>query len=465
MLLKQIKIKKLFGLYNHEVILYDDGISIIIGENGIGKTYILNIINSFFNMNFGYFKNIDYEEIEFYFSDDVVWKIKNIEDEEIKYINITSKRIDSEYEGSEESLEKSVNIRLDVSFTMAEQNIRKRAIEISKLVPHLERVNPVKYFDEELSKMLKPNEVIDYYSDYLTENDPFISQLGKESLWVMERIKENTVYLIETQRVYSLVPYDDNLYGSNRSDIQFTDAITKYALDLKTKIIDTDNLYSKESSMKDESFPYRLINKIRNEKVDTSDEYIEKISDKLIALDHRRTEMKKLGLLVNEDSKRINKSDIDLAQEAIELYIEDSNNKFDVYVELQEKIKLFTDVINKRFNNKEIRINKQKGFIFVQTIQNDEQIDEKEIPIHKLSSGEKNELIMFYELLFKSNNETLVLIDEPEISLHISWQTLFIEDLKSIHKITGTNVLIATHSPDIIGSNWELRNDLGGGVD
>ncbi|EGO8064979.1 ATP-binding protein, partial [Enterococcus faecalis] len=171
------------------------------------------------------------------------------------------------------------------------------------------------------------------------------------------------------------------------------------------------------------------------------------------------------GLLVNEDSKRINKSDIDLAQEAIELYIEDSNNKFDVYVELQEKIKLFTDVINKRFNNKEIRINKQKGFIFVQTIQNDEQIDEKEIPIHKLSSGEKNELIMFYELLFKSNNETLVLIDEPEISLHISWQTLFIEDLKSIHKITGTNVLIATHSPDIIGSNWELRNDLGGGVD
>lgn len=465
MLLKQIKIKKLFGLYNHEVTLFNDGISIIIGENGVGKTYILNIINSFFNMNFGYFKNIDYEEIEFYFSDDIVWKIKNVEDEEIEYINITSKHIDSEHEDSEESLEKTVNIRLDVSFTMADQNIRKKAIEISKLVPHLERVNPARYFDEELSKMLKPNEVIDYYSDYLTENDLFISQLGKESLWVMERIKENTVYLIETQRVYSLVPYDDNLYGSNRSDIQFTEAITKYALDLKTKIIDTDNLYSKKSSMKDESFPYRLINKIRNEKVDTSDEYIEKISDKLIALDNRRTEMKKLGLLVNEDSKRINKSDIDLAQEAIELYIEDSNEKFDVYVELQEKIKLFTDVINKRFNNKEIRINKQKGFIFVQMIQKEDKIDEKEIPIHKLSSGEKNELIMFYELLFKSNNETLVLIDEPEISLHISWQTLFIEDLKSIHEITGTNVLIATHSPDIIGSNWELRNDLGGGID
>lgn len=454
MLLEKIEIKKLFGIYNHEVSLFTNGISIVIGENGIGKTYILNIINSFFNMNFNYFRSIEYDEIIFSFEDDVIWTIKNDVIDEKDYINIVSSKNEVEID--------SVDICLDISFGIKDMNIKRRAAEISRLVPHIERINPMRYFDQEKLKMLRPSEVIDYYSDYINSDEIFLEQIGEEYLWVIDRIKENSVYLIETQRVYSLVPYEENIYDG-RNDVQFTEAINKYASDLKIKIANTDNLYSKESSTRDESFPYRLINKIRNEEKDESEEYIELISKELKKLDKRRTEMKELGLLVNEDSKTINKSDIDLAQEAIELYIEDSNKKFDVYVELQRKIKLFRDIINKRFNNKKIRIDKENGFIFIQELKKQGHIFEKEIPINKLSSGEKNELIMFYELLFKSNSENLVLIDEPEISLHISWQNLFIDDLKSIHEITGTNVLIATHSPDIIGVNWDLTNELSGG--
>ena len=35
MLLKKIEFKKLFGMYDHEVKLFKDGISIVIGKNGM----------------------------------------------------------------------------------------------------------------------------------------------------------------------------------------------------------------------------------------------------------------------------------------------------------------------------------------------------------------------------------------------------------------------------------------------
>lgn len=42
-----------------------------------------------------------------------------------------------------------------------------------------------------------------------------------------------------------------------------------------------------------------------------------------------------------------------------------------------------------------------------------------EIPIEHLSSGEKNDFVLFYELIFKCDSKSLILVDEPEISLHV----------------------------------------------
>ena len=86
--------------------------------------------------------------------------------------------------------------------------------------------------------------------------------------------------------------------------------------------------------------------------------------------------------------------------------------------------------------------------------------ENKDIAVKKLSSGEQNELIIFYNLLFKSTKGDIVLIDEPEISLHIAWQQQLITDLKEIAKETGISLLISTHSPDIIGDNWNLVQTL-----
>ena len=137
----------------------------------------------------------------------------------------------------------------------------------------------------------------------------------------------------------------------------------------------------------------------------------------------------------------------------LSLYIEDSREKLKVFEGLATKINLLCNLINKRFSYKVMEVNMKDGFVF-------------KVPTHeslkadKLSSGEQNELILMFKLLFKCPDQAMILMDEPEISLHIAWQQNFLEDMEAIAKLSHIRMMIATHSPDIINGRWELTSGL-----
>ena len=79
-----------------------------------------------------------------------------------------------------------------------------------------------------------------------------------------------------------------------------------------------------------------------------------------------------------------------------------------------------------------------------------------------LSSGEQHELVLFYELLFKVAPGSLVLIDEPEISLHVVWQEHFLKDVQDVTRLSDIDVIVATHSPDVIDGHRDLLVELEG---
>ena len=73
-----------------------------------------------------------------------------------------------------------------------------------------------------------------------------------------------------------------------------------------------------------------------------------------------------------------------------------------------------------------------------------------------LSSGELNIVTILYYLIFETTRGSIVLIDEPEISLHVVWQeqlSVLIE--KIMESKPGVQVIIATHSPFISSSDEE----------
>src|SRR5688572_2601879 len=94
MKLKKFTVKKLFGIFDHSISVNNDsGITIIIGENGLGKTVILEMINAFFKSRFYHFSNIAFKEIIFEFDDNIKWKLKkknkDQEDEKIPSVTLT----------------------------------------------------------------------------------------------------------------------------------------------------------------------------------------------------------------------------------------------------------------------------------------------------------------------------------------------------------------------------------------
>lgn len=87
--------------------------------------------------------------------------------------------------------------------------------------------------------------------------------------------------------------------------------------------------------------------------------------------------------------------------------------------------------------------------------------DEKSIPIfinsvgekfdiNGLSSGEKQLFLRTLSIKMLEPKNSIILIDEPELSLHPKWQQKIVEVYKKIGK--NNQVIIATHSPHILGS-------------
>ena len=84
------------------------------------------------------------------------------------------------------------------------------------------------------------------------------------------------------------------------------------------------------------------------------------------------------------------------------------------------------------------------------------------VPVERFSSGEKQILIMFYILLFRVDSGSLVILDEPEVSLHVSWQQRLGKFLSDIARVRDLTMVVSTHAPAVIHDCWdqavELRN-------
>jgi energy-coupling factor transporter ATP-binding protein EcfA2 len=68
------------------------------------------------------------------------------------------------------------------------------------------------------------------------------------------------------------------------------------------------------------------------------------------------------------------------------------------------------------------------------------------IPIELLSSGEKQMLLILLEALAAGDHS--IIIDEPEISMHVDWQRRLVESMRIVNP--EAQIVIATHSPEVM---------------
>lgn len=271
-------------------------------------------------------------------------------------------------------------------------------------------------------------------------------ELKKGEHNVFNEILQTKVYLIKEQRLIKPVLENietDDKSGKNKKT--FLNTIELYAEELK-KLIEEKQLEAYQIAQKlDSSFPKRLI-----EAKTVVDEPIFK--KRFAELKDKQSKLQQFGIATS--AQEIPDYNVESAK-VLSVYLNDSEEKLKIYDDLLAKIELFVNIINQKdFAFKSIKISSDKGFSFYQNKQ------QQELSLTDLSSGEQQEVVLLYELLFKTTPNTLILIDEPEISLHVLWQKAFIDDLQKIAAIKKINFLVSTHSPQIINNHWDLTRDL-----
>jgi predicted ATP-dependent endonuclease of OLD family len=119
--------------------------------------------------------------------------------------------------------------------------------------------------------------------------------------------------------------------------------------------------------------------------------------------------------------------DINGIEEAIERAMIPKNQLLEMLA------KLYGEKLSLTFEEKQITVKTREG---------------KEIALGSLSSGQKQLLMVFLRTLMASGKP--ILIDEPEISMHVDWQS---DLIGAMHQLSpSTQIIMATHSPEISAS-------------
>ena len=433
MKIKSIEIQNLFEIFNYNISFKkDENVLIITGPNGFGKTMVLNIIFNLFNRKFLFFQKLVFEKITLILDENIkVIIIKTITDGKSKISFSFYEKDKLENDKLIETFDYSTKLELDFERT------------IDRYLP-VHKISDDKWIDHRTDRILNLEELLNEYADQLP--DKFSKNLLRiKSTKVNSILDSIQVHLIREQRLFKKAQNTvERNYREEKEQTLMIETIQTYAKELKQFILNNIQKSFNQTQALDSSYLDRLIDE---KNIITENDY----NSRLLSLNEKQENLMEFGLY--ESKQKIRDYSKDDAK-ALLVYINDLEQKLIVFDDLLEKLELFTTILNeRRFTYKSINISREKGFFFKTS-------KGKELELNQLSSGEQHEVVLLYELIFNVKPNILVLIDEPEISLHITWQKEFLNDLLKIIKIQNIQVLIATHAPSIINGRWDLVYNL-----
>lgn len=452
MRIKKVSVKKLFGIFDHDIPLNQESrITIVHGPNGVGKTVLLRMIHGLFSSKHGIFSEIPFDRFSVHF--DVGGSLYVDQNRPERQLELSAFRDDSLYSTWNSSHAEFTIWHSHQPGSNIDPYNPARSRERSRFYryfvesqPELERMGPNRWFNDITGSFMTMEDVITAYD---LEAQSFEEQ---EPEWLNHIKSEIHTQFIETQRLQGSAENGHEMSSRRRIRHNLSEsAVERYSGEIARKIQSKLTEYGQRSQRIDSSFPTRLLEAKPSSPVDK-----EALQKKLSALEKKSSELRTLGIFEEKDAPEIPRLDIkqDDLTNVLSIYVQDIEDKLSVFDDIVEQLRILTDIINTRFRSKMLKIDKQEGFVILAH-------DDKGIPIQSLSSGEQHELVLFYQLLFDAQPNSLIMIDEPEISLHVNWQEHFLNDIQRVSDLRKFDVLIATHSPDIISDKHEWMVGLG----
>ena len=396
--LKSFSIKKLFG-YKNVNLEFDKAATLLIAENGAGKTTILNIIYYSLNCRFEKLIQIDFQEIEIKFRSGASVIIKK---------NMLKKA------NFQPAISNSLKTRIihvithgledyDPGDSLEEEIIQKQKATIRKNIGQTILYFPTyRRIEEELSNLGYQDGVADFVSN-IPEGLLIkfgMSDVEKKIEELTDNIKSSALDLFQkaTGAMLSQLVEDEPITSEMRKNIDFE------TLNIVLGRIGENNIPKKAEI------------------------------EKLIQSGH-----------LYEDSGKYDKL-VYLLAKILELY--------EQQIAVEASIKKFVEICNQYLIDKKVIYDEKTVIIYI--------IDrrkKKEIKIGDLSSGEKQIISLFSKIFLETDEDFILLFDEPELSLSIEWQRLLLPHILSSERCKM--MLAVTHSPFIFDNELdELAQDL-----
>ena len=423
MKITRLKVCGLFGLYDYDIDFarHGDDFTILTSPNGYGKTTLLRIINSLDVKRLLYLYILKYNSLTLWFDDDS---------------EIETHEIDDAAEGVTD-----VDTRKNQRRGLLLQWISKGA-ELCRFEYRPDQIRDAMHiaYRRITSGRHFVSDVIEEDIGYYTTGEA-----GEALNTVIAQMQDQEQFLLQ------LATIQTDFIGANRiytvscreraSRQRYEQPILQVVYELKEmltrRVMEFQNNFQRLDS--------KLIDKLLEDKGSEIDEVT--YNQKATALNKLIEELASFGLT--------NKQNLPVFQSGkgriLDVYLSLMEEKLSYYEKLLPLIKLFNkNVQQKHFANKSIRLSAQHG-IRIESDNGDI------LSASQLSTGEQNQLVLLYDLIFKTPENSILLIDEPESSLHVAWQNDFVSDMQLIASKKNLQIVVATHSPIIVSNTSDEK--------
>ena len=440
--LKLFEITNLFNQFNVSLPL-DEKVNIFLGENGMGKTTILNCLYYVLSGNIEKLNNIIFDSISLTFVDDEKFSINH---------NDISSYVEDYIYGNPPYRRRKV--QFESLFTIKElENISKLLREGAneeELKKYYFRVSDVFGMPPSMSRRELERYIVQQFQKNMTTKADFNKVITFKKN-VSEKIDEEILYFPTYRRIeedMSNLGIDIEKDRVKSKLIQFgmTDVEKNIEALLQTIKSVAITGFAKMTGVLLKQYLNGKLSDVENYKVEQNKLVIAlaRIGDEIEEQDKQR-----IIELVNslDIYNRENRYLLNLIKNLIDSY--ERQNKYD------ERVKTFTSICNNYLNGKKYiydETNVELGIYKEKT--------KKPISIQNLSSGEKQIISVFSKLYIENIENCIIVYDEPELSLSIKWQNMFLPDVVNSGKCS--TLIVVTHSPFIFDNEFDdLAKDMG----
>ena len=409
----KVKIDGFWGDKTIEVNFNKD-INFLIGVNGSGKTTFINLVAATLQLDFKTLDRLQYDKIHV--------RLKSFEDKKFKpYVEIEKKK-------SEISPYPEIIFRVKASSNQKPKEYPLNDIEEENLFRYRQEISRIRRsrfrreYDEDIYNQLNELVNLNWLSIQRIKSgnnrdDSFESSID-------QKITElNNSFL----RYFSLLQRRASEETESFQKFIFLSLLSDETQEELFKVLDSVNSKDEKSYLKEIFSEFSLPERMYSKKLDSHFESYEKSIAKFES--KGPLDLNDLSFLIG--TRRIH----GVVQKWSELVSKQKN--------IFKYRDIFLDVVNGLLSRKKLLFSERNELI----IKTD---SGKKFPLHNLSSGEKQLIIILGESLLQQSTPHIYIADEPELSLHVAWQEKLVSSLKAINP--NSQIVFATHSPDIVSS-------------